>query len=493
VKEGLHALADLWRSLSHVAESVWNDWQVGVLLIGASVGWHFTADRTHPLAKVVSRALGNAAMGLAFVLLLLLAVNLVDPSGHQETLSRVDRFLLAVHEALPRWLKVPWLALPLMLVLAALTVAFPQWRLVSRFVRARKLSSRALAVLGVVASFTFFTDHGVLAPRERGITVHLETRLRESREREEKTVGRFLALKAVAESVQSLPPQDAARLRAFFRDLSSATPDRRFADMVARARGRLLYQELLASPANTSVPPPDGPVVPRVITKATDLPGLLETQKAAEDQAQARKKELELAITESLKQTLDLGTGPVTEIVTEFFAGLVTEAAPDLRDAVKEIMGKAADAYVTKYADGLIEKLAVRFRPMLEQLSSNAAGYLGAVRGDIAAMEHAQEFVVQSRSRELDAGQRAALLQREAANVQRAAKLAELASLDNPGPYRDWALEVDRALIRLRAGPRIAGEPAGRPGRDNDDKGTDDPRIIERTVIPAPRAPLRGR
>jgi len=138
VKEGLHALADRWRSLAHVAESVWNDWQVGVLLIGASVGWHFTADRTHPLAKVLSRAFGNAAMGLAFVLLLLLAVNLVDPSGHQDTLSRVDRFLLAVHEALPRWLKVPWLALPLMLVLAALTVAFPQWRLVSRFVRAHR-------------------------------------------------------------------------------------------------------------------------------------------------------------------------------------------------------------------------------------------------------------------------------------------------------------------------------------------------------------------
>ena len=380
-----------------------------------------------------------------------------------------------------------------MLALATLTVVFPRWRLVSRFVRFRKLSSRVLTVLGVIMSFTFFTDHEVLIPREQGITARLEATLRGSKEGEEKAVERFLALKAVAESVQSLSPQDATRLQAFFKDVSDTTSDRRFTEMAARVHGHLLYQTLRGSPASRSVPPPDGPAAPRVIATATELPGLLATQKAAEDQAQTRTKELEIAVTESLKKTLDLGTEPVKDVVTEFFAGLVTAAAPDLRDAVKEVMGKAAGAYLSKYADGLVEKLAARIRPMLDELSSKAPIYLGSVRDDIAAMKRAQDFVVQSKSRESNVGQRAELFQREAANAQRAATLAEIAGLDNPGPYRDWALEVNRAFIRTRAESRLTGEPHGRPGRDKDDKGPDDPRVIERTVIPAPRAPLRGR
>jgi hypothetical protein len=133
---------------------------VHLLAFLATIGWLLTKKCADPITGGLHTALGPLAIGLLLVSFLVI---IIDPiSKRADLIGSTERSLVWLNENAPKWTKPsPEVFVAICVCLLALDYSVPNLKLTRKFISLNKLTSKTIAVLGTVTSFTFFSNVAV--------------------------------------------------------------------------------------------------------------------------------------------------------------------------------------------------------------------------------------------------------------------------------------------------------------------------------------------
>jgi len=190
---------------------------VGVLLlwVGGSL-LYLVADSSSAIGKAVASLLLPVDIGLAGALLAQVVFNVLSPDV--ASVRAVENWMGYAYSRAKDWLALRFVTYVCIILILTLLASFlPRWRPVSRFLALRKWLSTAIAALGCMTSFTFFSQYPYRwQESEEKQRVELRFRSHEEKETRDK-----LNLVTVEAMKRSLPELSAAQ-KSYYRDLAEA-------------------------------------------------------------------------------------------------------------------------------------------------------------------------------------------------------------------------------------------------------------------------------
>jgi hypothetical protein len=332
----------------------------------AFVASRLLAARPSPWLRALGNTLLYVAVGMVPALLVVIIFGRA-PETAEAPLRVIDEQMGSLHDKLdpgPYW---PIVGL---VVATILSWSFPRWKLVARFSALRRVLDPVVAVLAVVASFTFFTTREVTAPAEKAVQGNLEPRLRAAEKKTAEHEETTLALQSLTHALPTLSAEERARYRQLFQVVAAFD----------RAQAHACLEDFL----EYRVPlPPAEPARP----PSVDAKPLLHSDavRAAEERAE-----------QAAQAHADAEEGAVT--VCEEVLGLPNEAAKEfvkaLVVAVVPRCGGAADAIadaVGEHTGRLLEKATERWQKTAETwLHEQVAGDFDAAT-ELTRIEMARE------------------------------------------------------------------------------------------------------
>jgi hypothetical protein len=217
----------LLRLLLAIHEATWPIW----FLLGISgLGWYLAAKRTKAWAKVHASILMPVTVGLGFLFMALLALNLGKLYVSEEALHRWESSLIDIRLRLNELLD---LRLPVFLTIMAVAIALgyliPRLRAVSFALWMQKAGTAIYIFLLTVTSFTFFSqiplqdlveeEHERNKRAYEGKIERYDFLLRE----EAQEVGDYLAAQTFRKTLEEIDESIAASYREAFQALDSSS------------------------------------------------------------------------------------------------------------------------------------------------------------------------------------------------------------------------------------------------------------------------------
>lgn len=167
------------------------------------LGWWVSYDRQSAIAKAAGRLLQSGAIGLTFILLILLVINVAyqgdAASGVPAWLITLDDFITTWHARLTG---ISLVALAIITLGTMLIAALkPGWQPVTKFKLLQQNLSRVSVALTVITTFTFFSPTALDNAVNHAYYKHYSATLREKGKQER----RALIAKAIAEKITTDP------------------------------------------------------------------------------------------------------------------------------------------------------------------------------------------------------------------------------------------------------------------------------------------------
>jgi hypothetical protein len=352
-------------------------WPIWLFLLGAFLLLGIVGEKTAPWAKAARSLLLPTFYALVVLFFALLFINFSPPEPSEPVIRGTERFLLRVSDAL-KWTRLSWLAFTvLILVLISISAWAPRWRLPSRYLFLRDALSRLAIGVGVVASFTFFTNTGVLAPQEEKINAHISALMRHSVDREQQTIGTYLAYKSLAHFADSLDSVEKDYVAALVTAVAQ-TP--RLNDA-----GR---QELIAYFADRDYNAPSGtPASPRSLSPegASGRRGLaaLSARRAVETRAATFAGEASRGMKELLTQSLGLASEELADLAWGYFDRIRVLEQGYFTAAATNYLGEGVESAVEGRVDRFTEQAQSRLR---SRFTAKGPATAALVRREVATV-----------------------------------------------------------------------------------------------------------
>jgi hypothetical protein len=175
------------------------------------------ASKKNAWTKAAASTLVGVNIGLFLITVILVIVNFVIPSlimfglVTPETvpgeIGLFEKRLLWLDAHLPSWTRLPvWAIIIVLAILTACSTVIPELKIVARFIWLKKWVGRVVAGVTVAASFTFFSDAAIFEPKIEEAYASVTVLFRDSKEREHKSIAKWLAIEALAQTVQEASP-----------------------------------------------------------------------------------------------------------------------------------------------------------------------------------------------------------------------------------------------------------------------------------------------
>jgi len=132
-------------------------WPVSAWLAGVLGILWLLGRRDNSWTKSARNVLQPVAWALSILTVLQLVYNASLPEDHTATIAEIEGYIADFSTAMPKWSTLSWWQVCIVLaIVMMLNVIRPQAKLVSKFLKGRKIISRVAAILTVLACFSFF-------------------------------------------------------------------------------------------------------------------------------------------------------------------------------------------------------------------------------------------------------------------------------------------------------------------------------------------------
>lgn len=384
-------------------------WPVGLYAVVAGAAWFFFARSENQWLKPLGGLASRLVVAFGILSAVLIGLNL-SPNPAADRVSRAERFILDLNTTLPAFLRpslAVWLAI--LTVLTVVSIVQPKLRAATFTLQWRKRVGSGLAVIGALASFTFFTDQQIFAPRLDPARRQVAIVYRDAEQKETLSRNRQLAFKMVQQAVRNLSPSASQQYRTLFetarpfKALDSTTRAKytaETADHLARSHAALAGLDLNVD----SLADHGRPAVEVVAT-----PAAAERKAAVADQAERAATQAEAAVKEAVSSVFSGADDQVLDFAFEYFKDYARILEPVLKIIIKPYAGGAVEelekTWVDRTSDFLnrgVTRVTDRARAALDRISRPGHPPTGA-ETLVAAMETGRPDMVQAAIEDLRA------------------------------------------------------------------------------------------
>jgi hypothetical protein len=341
----------------------------------AGAAWIFTSRSQTPVRSAVNDVLGPVTLGLLLLCTLQLFFNVT--SQNENVIGTAERVLVYFDNAVPSWSKLsPVRFASAMILLISATYLRPHLKLVTRFVSANKISSKATAVLSAATSFTFFSNVAVVQPYSPDVYRKIEAIYRHSRNEQIKSVDRFLAAKAIERALTNQHPSALDYCRLLIGGIA-VVPAMDVASRRSLAEYSAQWLGHDATAMNTVVQPGFDVVLPH--PRAVSI---LDTQLSAERQASELADEAAKATRELFSKMLGIGSGELKDVAWSFVDTLLSERTAVIEQITRPFADKIVDKYLDKYTDPFVTQESNAVRRLFEHPTNDSTALKEIVSRD---------------------------------------------------------------------------------------------------------------
>lgn len=348
-------------------------WPVSGYFLAGCVAWFFLSAAKNAWAKAAASIMGPVTIGLAIVAIILAAVNsampkrmfsLDTPTEAAKNVAKVEKLLLWLDVHLPAWTKIPaWAVIAILVVLTVVSYHLPKLSLVGKFVWLKKRAGQAVSVVAVATSFTFFSNDAVFEPLSGQKYTELVALFRESQEREQKSIAKWLAATSLRQAVIDSPPYVHVYYREMIRmiynlksrDNRHAPPSRKESVLSDYVQTRPLFSERIENGSDEVLPEVASPAPPK-----DKIASELEKQYRSEEARRAAANQAEQGVKAVLNELIGLGNDKLTGWL-ETFGNLLLYSELGARSK-----------WLTKYLSKVTEKqIEAALEPIRDQMTSD--------------------------------------------------------------------------------------------------------------------------
>ena len=306
---------------------------------------------------------------LCILAVLQILYNVSLPEEHTATISAIEGYIADFATALPNWSKLSWWQVCIVLaLLMMLNVLKPEAKLVSKFLKGRKVVSRTAATLAALACFSFFGTK-VFDPHVEATHTKIRARLAALDNEILAVQTRRVVLNAVRKTTEELGEFQRAHLLAIFREIAAISGQARAARAVAPTLADTHWHAVTAAPNETDILDLVSGAAQRVPnTKQTISFSTLRTQEKAVALERAANVEAEKGLKEIFSKTVGAATEWIRDIAFDYVGTLIDLESNELLQQTRRYFETVGDAYLDKFKQPLIDKAAAKVRAIWEKL-----------------------------------------------------------------------------------------------------------------------------
>jgi hypothetical protein len=334
----------------------------GLYLCAAGTVYWLSGKRQQPWAKGIRSASIPFLTAFTVLTFILLVMNFAGPDAGPEKLADVERSMIWLDTTLPHWLKIsPKLFILLLVILIGSSFLIPKIRLISHVISARKYTSRTLATLTCATAFTFFGNQDIVQDRAHAAHQRATAVYRTAIERQHKAVGRYLAVRAITQSLAGSPPGMIAFYGELFHTL--AITDYVPAKFKIRVAHEYAGRDAEHLKEAFRIPQPPAPLAVADLGQYPLSPEQARMQFAAIDNAGSRAGQIESSTDEAFKglkkivsETLGMADDEAMRIAWSYFDHLSGVYSGVFATALKPYSDKILTAYLDHWVDDMADR-----------------------------------------------------------------------------------------------------------------------------------------
>jgi hypothetical protein len=347
-------------------------WPVSGWLGGLLVVLWLLGRRENPWTKSARKVLQPIIWALCVLAVLQFIYNASLPEEHATTIAEIEGYIADLATALPKWLKLPWWGVCFLLVIVMLLNALkPQAKLVSKFLKGKKILSRVAAVLATLACFSFFAPE-TFRPHIVATRTKIRARMVALEKEKAAAKAQHVVLNRFRVVMEQLSHLQRAHLIANFQVITAISREAPAARAVALNLANSHWNALTPVPAEVDLPN-------SVLKSSQPLPDKIQTvsystlQRYEKELAlqHAANSEFEKGLKRVFAETVGAATDSLKDIAFEYIGALIGLESNELLHQTQRYFDLVADTYFDKVKDPLIDKAVARLRTVWENLGEN--------------------------------------------------------------------------------------------------------------------------
>ncbi len=290
-------------------------------------------------AKAVTDTFTPVTIALSFLCLFLIVLNLGGPTNVEALVSWEDRIVMDLYKGLS-WLNPsPWIYLLLLILATGISYKMKTWKVVSKLSRHEAWFSKLVAVVTLIASFTFFGEKAIVQPKMNDFEHRLEVRYQNAKLHKENSTLNYVAAQTVTRALSRMDRNLQSSFRTYFQTMATLNLDDNYDEGFGKSLA-LTEEPALATLDLRPVPP-------------SELP------------ADASKPAAEITAENPQEK---IAAVQVEEKAAKDAAALETDGFVGLKKIASEVLGQGSDAAfraASPYLNHLVSLLAAQYAAVL--------------------------------------------------------------------------------------------------------------------------------
>jgi hypothetical protein len=281
------------------------------------------------------------------------------------TIGAIEGYIADFATGLPKWSKLSWWQVCIVLaVTMMLNVLKPETKLVSKFLKGRKIISLTATTFGLLACFSFFGNEMVSVTHTK-----IRARLAALDSETLAVQTRRVVLNAVRNTIEELDEPQRARLLATFRGIATMSSQAYAARAVAPRLADTHWHAVAAASDEADILD----LVPRAAQsvpnrKQTISYSTVRTEEEGLALQRAANAEAEKGLKEMFSKSVGAATDWIWDIACDYIGGLIDLGSNELLKQTRRYFEAVGDAYLDKFKDPLIDKAAAKVREVWKKL-----------------------------------------------------------------------------------------------------------------------------
>jgi hypothetical protein len=349
-------------------------WPVSAWLAGVLAGLWLLQRRENPWTKSARKTLQPVLWALCILGVLQIVYNASLPEKHTATISAIEGYIADFATGLPKWSKLSWWQVCIVLAVIMMVNALkPEAKLVSKFLKGRKLVSRTAATLAVLASFSFFGTE-IFGPQVSATHTRIRARLAVLEKEALAAQTRRVVLNAVRKTTEELGEPQRAHLLATFRGIGAISAQAHAARAVAPMLADTHWHAVTAASDGAGILDPISKVAHSVSNqKQTISFSTVRTQEEKLALRRAANAEAEKGLKEIFSKSVGAATDWIRDIAFDYIGTLIDLETNELLQQTRRYFETVGDAYLDKLKEPLMDKAATKVRAIWGKLGESEA------------------------------------------------------------------------------------------------------------------------
>ena len=299
-------------------------------------------------------ALKPVAIGLGFLSLILLGLNLFEVHDNYQAVTQVEKTILWLDTSLLNILLLDFMNLVyILLALLVVTWFLPQLKLVDKYSHAYKSLWKLSTVIAVLASFSFFTNDAVIIPQSEKISKRLTAIYRAMENEEQRVIAETMALITIETNLNEINDSNkqyhAETLRLISTLHSTDTPARL---QLSRFMGKTIKHDNYEDTIKQEYFSNDSKITKKDFSDVDgirhDAEAIISKKSAHLSRIKEARKQLKIAVVELSNNILFGASEDLKKFISPYIQGIVDEQYKQFLQVANKFIGKTFNRKIFK-------------------------------------------------------------------------------------------------------------------------------------------------